>query len=45
MKKLIIILAMAFGAASCNFLDVIPEGKPTIDRACGMALPDRANRS
>ena len=31
MKKLIIILAMAFGAASCNFLDVIPEGKPTID--------------
>lgn len=31
MKKLFILIALSLSLASCNFLDVIPEGKATID--------------
>ena len=33
MKKIFIILALTLGlaATSCNFLDVVPEGKATVD--------------
>lgn len=31
MKKLFILIALSLSLASCNFLDVIPEGKPTTD--------------
>lgn len=31
MKKLFIMIAASLSLASCDFLDVIPEGKPTID--------------